>query len=99
MPALASLAPVFSELGARGSMFCVWIGSTACAGSNAAASAIAIAEVLKVPARFMFCLRLTPERALVADVGRVVRAVDVGVAVQAAARQRVGTGAGAAERG
>src|SRR6266850_5312619 len=101
MPTLALLAPVFIEAGAAGSMFCVTIGSTARAGPNAAASASAIPEILKVPGRFMVRLRRrsTPERPLVADVGRVIGAVDVGVAVQAAARERVGAGAGAGERG
>src|SRR5262249_12540747 len=80
-------------------MFSVWMGSTACAGPNAAASASAIPEVLKVPARFMFCLPLTPERPFVGKIGGIVRTVDVGVAVQAAARERVGAGAGAGKVG
>src|SRR5262249_36102734 len=100
MPTLASLAPVFSELGARGSMFSVWMGSTACAGPNTAASASAMPEDLKLQALFIDRPPpgSTPERPLGADVGRVVGAVDVGVAVQAAARRRVGAGAGAGER-
>src|SRR4051812_22982332 len=101
MPTLAVLAPVFSAAGAAGSTFCVTMGSTARAGPKAAASAIAIPEILKVPGRFMVRLRRcsTPERPLVADVGRVVGAVDIGVAVQAAARQRVRAGAGPGKRG
>src|SRR6185295_13097038 len=101
MPMLAVLAPVFNAAGAAGSTFCVTIGSTARAGPNAAARASAIPEILKVPGRFMVRLRCrsTPERPLVGKIGRVVRAVDIGVAVQAAARERVGAGAGARERG
>src|SRR3954468_4319878 len=101
MPTLAVLAPLFSAAGAAGSTFWVTMGSTARAGPKAAASAIAIPEILKVPGRFMVRLRRcsTPERPLVADVGRVVGAVDIGVAIQAAARQRVGAGAGPGKRG
>src|ERR1043166_5949423 len=92
MPTLASLAPVFSELGARGSMFSVTMGSTACAVPNAAASASVMLEYLKLQARFMGRRPpgSTPERPLVADVGGVIGAVDVGMAVQAAAREQIG---------
>src|ERR1051326_6654349 len=99
MPTLASLAPVFSELGARGSMFSVTMGSTACAVPNAAASASVMLEYLKLQTRFMGRRPpgSTPERPLVADVGGVIGAVDVGMAVQAAARERVRASAGAGE--
>src|SRR3954465_16079033 len=101
MPTLAVLAPVFSAAGAAGSTFCVAMGSTARAGPNTVASASAMPEILKVPGRFMVRLRRrsTPERPFVGKIGRIVRAVDVGVAVQAAARERVRAGAGAGERG
>src|SRR5262245_40059534 len=54
MPTLAMLAAVFTELGTSGSTFCGATGSTARAWPNAEASAIAIAERLKVLVRFMF---------------------------------------------
>src|SRR5262245_26870782 len=76
------------------------MGSTACAGPNAAVSAIAIPESLNVLARFMVCLPPSaPERPLVGKIGRIVRAVDIGVAIHAAAGKRVGAGTGASERG
>src|SRR5262245_40470190 len=101
MPTLATLAAVFTELGTSGSTFCGATGSTARAGPKAAASAIAIAESLKLQCRFIRHLpfRSAPECPFVGHVARIIRAVDVGVAIHAAARERVGAGARACERG
>src|SRR5882762_7589986 len=88
-PRLTELASVLRAEGASGST--CW----ARALPNAASIAAAIPVILSAACVFMV---LSPEGPLVVEVGRVVRAVDVGVAVQAAARDRVRGGARAGER-
>src|SRR5437899_283376 len=88
-PRLTEFASVLSAEGASGST--CW----ARALPNAASIAAAIPVILSAACVFMV---LSPESPLVVEVGRVVRAVDVGVAVHAAARDRVRGGARAGKR-
>src|SRR5882762_5600463 len=87
-PRLTELASVLSPEGASGSTCC------ACAFANTASTAAAIPVVLSA-ARVLMS---PPESPLVVEVGRVVRAMDIGVAVQAPARDRVRAAARAGKR-
>src|SRR5258706_4569861 len=83
-PRLTELASVLRAEGASGST--CW----ARALPNAASIAAAIPVILSAARVFMV---LSPEGPLVVEVGRVVRAADVGMAVQKAVRDPVSRGA------